>query len=163
MLGEKRRAAMASVLAGLGLTVMKLAAGLATGSLGILAEAAHSALDTGAAVLTVFAVKTSWRPPDAEHHYGHGKVENLTALASTVLLVLTAFWIIQEAVGRMMHPDVEVEVNIWAFLVVGISIVVDIVRARDLRAVAKKSKSQALEADAQKQRSCQNFLNLEIF
>ena len=148
MLGEKRRAALASVLAGLGLTVMKLAAGLATGSLGILAEAAHSALDTGAAILTLFAVKTSWRPPDAEHHYGHGKVENLTALAETALLVVTSFWIIQEAVKRMIHSDVEVEPNLWAFLVVGISIVVDIVRARDLSAVAKKSKSQALEADA---------------
>ena len=148
MLGEKRRAAMASVLAGLGLTIMKLAAGLATGSLGILAEAAHSALDTGAAVLTLFAVKTSWRPPDAEHHYGHGKVENLTALAETALLVLTSFWIIQEAVGRMLHSDVVVEPNLWAFLVIGISIVVDIVRTRDLRSVAKKSKSQALEADA---------------
>ena len=148
MLGEKRRAAMASVLAGLGLTIMKLAAGLATGSLGILAEAAHSALDTGAAVLTLFAVKTSWRPPDAEHHYGHGKVENLTALAETALLVLTSFWIIQEAVGRMLHSDVEVQPNVWAFLVVGISIVVDIVRAKDLRTVARKTKSQALEADA---------------
>ena len=148
MIREKRRAALASVLAGVGLTVMKLAAGLATGSLGILAEAAHSGLDTVAAALTLFAVKTSWRPPDAEHHYGHGKVENLTALAEAALLVVTSFWIIQEALGRMIHSDVEVEPNLWAFLVIGVSIAVDIVRARDLRDVARRSKSQALEADA---------------
>ena len=111
---EKRRAAMASVVAGLGLTVMKLAAGLATGSLGILAEAAHSALDAGAAFLTLFAVKTSWRPPDADHHYGHGKVENLSALAQTALLVLTSFWIVQEAVERIIDRSVEVKPSVWA-------------------------------------------------
>jgi len=145
---EKRRAALASVFAGLGLTVIKLAAGLATGSLGILAEAAHSALDAGAAFLTLFAVKTSWRPPDADHHYGHGKVENLSALAQTVLLMLASFWILQEAVERIIDPSVEVKPSVWAFGVIIISIVVDIVRSRDLSRVAKKSGSQALEADA---------------
>jgi len=145
---EKRRAAMTSVAAGLGLTLMKLVAGLASGSLGILAEAAHSALDTAAAFLTLIAVKTSWRPPDDDHHYGHGKIENLSALAQTVLLALTSFWIIQEAVRRMLHPGAEVEPTAWAFGVILISILVDIVRSRDLNRVARKSGSQALEADA---------------
>jgi cation diffusion facilitator family transporter len=148
MVLEKRRAAAGSVLAGAFLTVIKLAAGLATSSLGLLAEAAHSALDTGAAILTWFAVRASWRPPDAEHHYGHGKIESLTALAETLLLVITSLWIIREAVGRMLGGGPEVEPSAWAFIVIGVSILVDIHRSRDLTRVARKSHSQALEADA---------------
>jgi cation diffusion facilitator family transporter len=148
MVREKRRAAASSVLAGLALTVLKLAAGLTSGSLGLLAEAAHSALDTGAAVMTWFAVGASWRPPDDEHQYGHGKIESLTALAETLLLVLTSLWIIYEAGHRLTGAGPEVEPSIWAFGVVIISIFVDIRRSRDLSRVARASDSQALEADA---------------
>ena len=148
LLREKKRAALASVFAGAVLTVLKLAAGIATSSLGLLAEAAHSALDLGAAALTWGAVRTSWRPPDEEHHYGHGKIENLAALAETALLVVTSIWILTEVVRRLLGEGPEVEPTPWAFVVMGLSIIVDWYRARDLRRVAAESHSQALEADA---------------
>ncbi|MBZ5637557.1 MAG: cation-efflux pump [Acidobacteriia bacterium] len=145
---DKQRAAGRSVWAGLTLTAIKLAAGLASGSLGLLAEAAHSALDLVAAAMTWFAVRTSWRPPDEEHPYGHGKIENLTALGETLLLVLTSCWILWEASRRIRRGGTEVDPSVWAFSVMGLSIVVDVLRSRDLRRVARRSGSQALEADA---------------
>jgi len=145
---EKQRAAASSVLAALGLTGMKLAVGLLSGSLGILAEAAHSGLDLVAAVITLIAVSVSDRPADESHPYGHGKIENFSALIETLLLFLTCAWIIVEAVRRIFFRDVHVEPSLWAFLVVAVSIVVDISRSRMLRRAAEKHQSQALEADA---------------
>jgi len=145
---EKQRAAGASVAAGALLTVLKLAAGLATGSIGLLAEAAHSALDLGAAAITWVAVRSSARPPDAEHQYGHGKSENLAALAETVLLIVTSVWILHEATRRILGEGPEVEPTVWAFLVMAVSIAVDARRSRDLERVARRSRSQALAADA---------------
>lgn len=145
---EKIRVALSSVAAAIGLTAMKIVVGLMTGSLGILSEAAHSALDLVAAVVTVFAVRASARPPDADHPYGHGKVENLSALFETLLLLLTCVWIIREALHRLFVHPVPVKANGWGFLVIVISIVVDIGRSRALMKVAKKHQSQALEADA---------------
>jgi cation diffusion facilitator family transporter len=145
---EKRAAALSSVLAAVFLTVMKLAVGLLTGSLGILAEAAHSALDLVAAVVTLLAVRVAGRPPDEEYTYGRGKVENLSALIETLLLFLTCAWIIYEAVRRLFFHPVEVEATVWSFLVMAVSIVVDVTRSRMLYATARKHQSQALEADA---------------
>ena len=145
---EKRYAASSSVIAAVGLTSMKLVVGLLTGSLGILAEAAHSALDLVAALVTWFAVRISGRPPDEQHLYGWGKVENLSALIETLLLLITCVWIIYEAIQRLFFKTVEVEVNFWAFAVMAISIVVDITRSRILYRAARKHNSQALEADA---------------
>jgi cation diffusion facilitator family transporter len=145
---EKRQAALSSVVAALFLTGLKLAVGVLTGSLGILAEAAHSGLDLVAALVTFFAVRLSDRPPDDQHLYGHGKIENLSALIETLLLLVTCAWIIYEAIQRLFFKAVEVEASIWAFAVMGISIVVDVSRSRILYAAARKHKSQALEADA---------------
>lgn len=145
---EKGWAALTSVFAAIFLTSMKLIIGVMTGSLGILAEAAHSALDLGAALITLFAVRVSDRPADDTHLYGHGKVENLSALAETILLFVTCGWIIYEAINRLFFETVEVDPSIWAFLVMGISIVIDYSRSRMLYRAAKKYNSQALEADA---------------
>jgi len=145
---EKRLAALSSVLAAVGLTTFKIVVGLATGSLGILSEAAHSGLDLVAALVTLFAVRVSDRPPDQRHRYGHGKVENFSALFETLLLLLTCVWIIYEAIRRLFFEDVEVEASIWAFVVMGVSIVVDFSRSRILARTARKYNSQALEADA---------------
>ncbi len=145
---DKGFAAATSVFAAVFLTSMKLVIGLLTGSLGILAEAAHSGLDLLAALITLFAVHVSDRPADEEHPYGHGKVENLSALAETALLLLTCAWIIYEAISRLINPSVEIDPNLWAFLTMGISIVVDFSRSRVLARAAKKYHSQALEADA---------------
>ena len=145
---EKRSVALTSVGAAIVLTGTKLFVGLATSSLGILAEAAHSGLDLVAAVITYFAVRISDKPADAEHHYGHGKVENLSALIETLLLLITCAWIIWEAVERLFFKNVAVDASFWAFAVIVVSIVIDISRSRALRRVALKHQSQALEADA---------------
>ena len=148
MTAEKRRVAMTSVFAAVLLTTMKLVVGLWTGSLGILSEALHSALDLLAALITFFAVRVADKPPDTDHQFGHGKIENLSALVETVLLLATCVWILYEAYARLTGGGVHVEVNVWAFAVVIISIFVDIGRSRALMRVARKYKSQALEADA---------------
>lgn len=147
-LREKRWVAATSVAAAVLLTTIKLIVGILTGSLGILAEAAHSALDLIAALITLVAVRLSDRPADQTHLYGHGKVENLSALAETMLLLLTCVWIIYEAFHRLFWHEVDVDPSLWAFLVMGLSIVVDFSRSRALSRIAKKYKSQALEADA---------------
>jgi len=145
---EKASAALSSVIAAVFLTGMKVVVGLLTGSLGILAEAAHSALDLVAAVVTLVAVKMSSRPADQDHTYGHGKVENLSAMFETALLLLTCVWIISEAVRRLFFQSVHVEASVWAFLVMVASIVIDFSRSRVLKRAALKHRSQALEADA---------------
>jgi cation diffusion facilitator family transporter len=145
---EKRLAALSSVIAAIGLTSMKIVVGLLTGSLGILSEAAHSGLDLVAAVVTFFAVRLSGRPPDRRHTYGYGKVENLSALFETLLLLFTCVWIIYEAIRRLFFKDVQVEASIWSFIVMAISIVIDFTRSRVLYRAARKYGSQALEADA---------------
>lgn len=145
---EKSLAALTSLLAAVGLTSMKLVVGLATGSLGILAEAAHSGLDLLAAGMTFLAVRYSARPPDRTHLYGHGKVENLSALFETALLVVTCGWIVWEAIRRLFFQEARVEVTFWSFAVMAVSIVIDYSRARVLRSAAEKFRSQALEADA---------------
>ncbi len=147
-LREKGMAAATSVVAAIFLTGMKLVIGLMTGSLGILAEAAHSALDLAAALITFFAVRVSDRPADESHPYGHGKVENLSALAETALLLITCVWIIYEGINRIFFENVQLDPSIWAFLTMGVSIVIDYSRSRVLYRAAKKYNSQALEADA---------------
>jgi cation diffusion facilitator family transporter len=145
---EKDSAAFNSLIAAVVLTTFKAAVGLLTGSLGILAEAAHSGLDLVAAGMTLVAVRVSSRPADRSHLYGHGKVENLSALGETILLLATCAWIVWEASHRLLLHQVKVEVNIWSFVVMTVSIVVDISRSRQLARAARKFNSQALEADA---------------
>jgi cation diffusion facilitator family transporter len=145
---EKKSAAKSSVIAAVGLTGFKIIVGLATGSLGILAEAAHSGLDLIAAMMTFLAVRISGKPADRNHLYGHGKVENLSGLFETLLLLFTCSWIIYEAVHRLMFHTVNLKVNLWSFTVMITSIVVDVSRSRVLYRAARKHNSQALEADA---------------
>ncbi len=145
---EKRLAALSSVIAAIFLTSMKIVVGILTGSLGILSEAAHSGLDLVAAAVTFFAVHLSSRPPDRRHTYGYGKVENLSALFETFLLLLTCVWIIYEAINRLFFKEVKVDASIWAFIIMAISSAIDFTRSRVLYRAARKYGSQALEADA---------------
>jgi cation diffusion facilitator family transporter len=145
---EKQSAALNSLVAAIGLTTFKLLVGLATRSLGILAEAAHSGLDLVAAGLTFVAIRVSARPPDRDHLYGHGKFENLSALGETLLLLVTCVWIVWEAVRRLSQHAVEIEVTPWSFAVMLTSIAIDLSRSRMLMRAAKRFHSQALEADA---------------
>jgi cation diffusion facilitator family transporter len=148
MRAEKRAVAGNSVLAALAITGLKMFVGFTTGSLGILSEAAHSGLDLIAAIVTLLSVRVSDKPADAEHQYGHGKVENFSAFIETGLLLLTCVWIVYEAVIRLFFHQVDIEPNLSAFLVMLISMMVDFWRSRALGRIATKYDSQALEADA---------------
>ncbi|MEI8396869.1 MAG: cation diffusion facilitator family transporter [Rhodospirillaceae bacterium] len=148
MVDKKTFVALTSVAASGTMTVAKLVVGLMTGSLGILSEAIHSLLDLASATMTYFAVRISDTPADDQHHYGHGKVEALSALFATLLLVLTSFWIIWESVHRLLAQTIEVEATWYAVVLILVVIVVDINRSRALLKVAKETGSQALEADA---------------
>ena len=148
MTREKIRVARSSVFAAVLLTGTKLGIGLWTGSLGILSEAAHSGLDLMAAVMTWYSVSHSDRPADEDHPYGHYKLDNISALFETLLLLLTCVWIIYEAIQRLFFKTVTVEVNVFSFAVILFAIAIDFTRARALSRVAKKTGSAALEADA---------------
>ncbi len=145
----KQRVALTSILASGGLTLAKGVVGIATGSLAVLSEAAHSLLDLVATIMTYFAVRVSDKPADEEHHYGHGKVESVTALAETALLFVLSGIVIWEA-GNRLFGEVHhmVEATIAAFIVIAASVVVDFFRARLLYRVAAETSSEALEADA---------------
>jgi cation diffusion facilitator family transporter len=148
MKNEKNKVALLSVVAAVFLTGFKLLIGILTGSLGILSEALHSGLDLVAALITFISVRISDRPADKDHHFGHGKIENLSALFETILLLITCFWIIYEAISRLVTGQTHIEVTVWSFIVVISSIIIDYSRSRALLRVAKKYNSQALEADA---------------
>jgi cation diffusion facilitator family transporter len=145
----KEKVALTSIVASAGLTLAKGAVGLATGSLAILSEAAHSLLDLAATVMTYFAVRISGKPADEEHHYGHGKIESVSALAETALLFLLSGIVIWEAMQRLLGAHGHaVAATLWAFVVMVASIVIDFFRARVLYRVAAETSSEALEADA---------------
>ena len=148
MRAEKRAVAANSVFAAVAITALKIVVGITTGSLGILSEAAHSFLDLIAATITLFSVRVSDMPADADHQYGHGKVENFSAFIETGLLLLTCVVIIYEAIKRLFFHHVEVEPTLAAFLVMLVSMAVDFWRSRALGRIANKYDSQALQADA---------------
>ena len=146
---EKRSVARNSVLAAIAMTALKIIVGFATGSLGLISEAAHSALDLIAAVITFFSVGVSDKPADADHQYGHGKVENFSAFIETGLLLITCVWIVTEAIRRLFfHHHTVVEPSVAAFAVLFLSMGVDYWRSRALGKTALRYDSQALEADA---------------
>jgi cation diffusion facilitator family transporter len=145
---EKQSVALKSLAAGAVMAFAKLAAGLLTGSLGILSEAAHSLLDFGATIITYAAVRVSDRPPDQTHHFGHAKVESVAALTATGLLFLTTAWILYEALRRLATGESHVKVTWWAMAIVAGSIFIDWNRSRALSRTAEETKSEALEADA---------------
>lgn len=145
---DKRHVAFQSVTGAVFITVLKLITGIATGSLGILSEAAHSGLDLVAAGITYLAVRISDKPADKDHTYGHQKVENFSAFLEIGLLLATCAWILFEAFRRLLGHPVEVDATLAAFGVMIASIVVDFLRSRSLRRAADRYHSQALEADA---------------
>ncbi|MHA1910969.1 MAG: cation diffusion facilitator family transporter [Candidatus Kariarchaeaceae archaeon] len=145
---ETHRAALLSIYTAIFLTTIKTVAAILTGSLGILSEVLHSALDLVAAVITFFAVKKSNEPPDQTHHYGHKKVENISALAEALLLFITCFWILSAAADRLIHGSEELTLGLWGIIVMLISIMLDWQRSNNLQKVGEKYGSQALKADA---------------
>ncbi len=145
---EKLKVALISVGAALFLTTAKAVVGFLTGSLALLSEAAHSGLDLFASLVTAFSVKAADRPPDRTHHYGHGKIESLSALFESILLFAACLWILHEAIQRLQHAETSPVVNVYSFSVILLAIVIDLYRYKALMRTAKKYHSQALEADA---------------
>jgi cation diffusion facilitator family transporter len=145
---EKRRVAWRSMAAAAAMTLLKLGAGLLSGSLGVLSDAAHSGLDLAGSALTFFSVNVSDKPADEDHTYGHGKIENLSAFAEAGLMAFSCAWIVWEAVERIALHSVNLHHSIWPVLVLLTSIAVDRWRSRQLRAVALRTGSPALATDA---------------
>ena len=148
MASQKEKVAIVSVVASGSLAAAKFVVGVMIGSLALISDALHSLIDLGATLVTLFAVRVADRPPDEEHHYGHGKVESVAALAETALLFVLAGGVAVEAVKRIGAPEVTVTFSYVPFVVLGIEMVVNAWRARALLKVARATGSHALEADA---------------
>ena len=145
----QQRTALLSVFAAAFLVAVKLVTGLITGSLGLMAEAAHSGTDLVAALLTLFAVRIAVRPADEEHHYGHGKAEHLAALAESTFLIAVSAFLAFQAVSRLVAGGSHhVDATWWAFVVLGIVIAVDATRAIVSRRAARRYHSAALASNA---------------
>ena len=145
---EKAAVALTSAAAALLMTLLKLATGLITGSLGMLSDAAHSGLDLIGAALTYLSVRVSDKPADEDHPYGHAKVENLSAFVETFLMIASCIWISYEAVHRILAHDVAIQYSAWPLGVLALSMAVDYWRSHHLSEVAQRTGSDALEADA---------------
>jgi cation diffusion facilitator family transporter len=135
------------VLSNLLLILMKLSVGLAINSVSVLSEAIHSGIDLLAALLALFSVSTSAKPPDEEHQYGHGKIENVSGVVEAVLIFLAAAWIIMEAVHKLIS-GAEVSTPAWGLAVMGLSAMVNLVISSVMIKTARATDSIALEADA---------------
>src|SRR5579863_8911320 len=145
---EKKRAALLSVGSAAVLLSLKTFLVWRTGSLGVLSEALHSGLDLVAAVITFLSVRVSDQPADERHPYGHGKFENFSAFVETGLLGLTALFIIYEGFVRLFFRSTHIQPSVLAIVILLVALTIDLTRARALSAVAKKFKSEAIEADA---------------
>jgi len=145
----RQRTAKLNVAVAILLIALKLGTGLATGSLAFIAEAGHSGTDLVAALLTLFAVRVAVRPPDREHHYGHGKAEHLAALGESAFLMLVSLFIAFESIRRLAGDGGEqVEVTWWAFTVLGVVIALDGTRAINSLRASRRTGSAALAANA---------------
>ncbi len=148
MTAAKRYVALQSMLAAGAMTALKIAAGLMSGSLGVLSDGAHSGLDLIGAALTFFSVRVSDKPADADHAYGHAKFETLSAFTEAGLMAVSCAWIIFEAMRRIFLHEIVMHHSLWPVAVLVLSVAVDYWRSRELRAVARKYNSPALAADA---------------
>ena len=146
-MNEKVSTARLSIISNSCLIIMKLLAGLFSGSVSIISEAIHSGMDLLASIIAFFSVKFSDTPPDERHPYGHGKFENVSGVIEAVLIFVAAAWIIYEAIHKMLAPAVVENIEIGA-IVMTVSATVNFLVSRRLYKVAKITDSIALEADA---------------
>jgi cation diffusion facilitator family transporter len=148
MSAVKQQVAAISILASASMAAIKFAVGIAIGSIALISEALHSSVDLIATVITWIVVRISDKPADAEHHYGHGKLESLSALGVIALLYILAGGIVVEAYGRLREGVAPPTLSALPFVVLVVDIAVNFWRARALHKTAMDTKSQALEADA---------------
>jgi cation diffusion facilitator family transporter len=147
-MNAKVKIARLSILSNTLLILMKLIAGIISGSVSIISEAIHSSMDLIAAIIAFFSVRVSDNPPDSRHPYGHGKVENISGVIEAVLIFIAAVWIIVEAVKKLLGEKIELESIAIGSVVMIISAVVNTYVSRKLYKVARETHSVALEADA---------------
>ena len=148
MNATKRKVAAISIAASGSMAALKFGVGVTIGSIALISEALHSLVDFGATVLTFVVVRYSDQPADSEHHYGHGKIESLSALAIIAMLYVLAGGIVVEAYGRLRGEMTPPTLSAIPFVVLVIDIAINFWRARALHSAAHATKSQALEADA---------------
>lgn len=144
---QKESTARLSILSNTTLVLLKLVVGFMSGAVSIISEAAHSAVDLLAAVIAYYAVKKSNKPPDTNHAYGHGKIENLSAAIEAFLIIAAALWIVYEAAQKLQSPHAP-EMLEWGIGLMLVSIIMNYWVSSQLMAVAKLTHSHALEADA---------------
>src|SRR5712691_5744049 len=145
---EKTSVAAISIFASAGMAAAKFAVGILIGSLALVSEALHSSIDVVATVITWLVVRVSDRPADEEHHYGHGKLESISALGIIALLYVLAGGILVESYSRLREGAPPPTISAIPFVVLLIDIAVNFWRARALQRTARDTKSQALAADA---------------
>lgn len=144
---RKESVALLSVVSNSILVILKLIIGLAIGSVSILSEVIHSAVDLAAAFIALFSVKTSSIPADKQHPYGHGKIENISGTIEALLIFIAASWIIYEAVKRLIHPEPLTDLG-WGVGVMMISAIANTAVSRMLSKIGRETDSIALQADA---------------
>ena len=144
---RKTRVAILSVLSNTGLLLGKLCVGVAIGSVSVISEAIHSGVDLLAAVIALYAVRTSGKPADAGHPYGHGKIENISGTVEALLIFAAAVGIIYEAVHRLLHHQA-LQTPLWGVAMMLISALANIIVSSQLAKVGKATESVALQADA---------------
>jgi cation diffusion facilitator family transporter len=147
-MNAKVSTARLSIVSNTLLILMKLAAGIISGSVSILSEAIHSSMDLVAAIIAFFSVRVSDNPPDTRHPYGHGKIENISGVIESLLIFLAAVWIIIEAVKKLFGEKIELDSIAIGSVVMFISAIVNTFVSRRLYKVAHATGSVALEADA---------------
>ncbi|MCX6006279.1 MAG: cation diffusion facilitator family transporter [Chloroflexi bacterium] len=144
---QKTAVALLSIISNSILVILKLVVGISTGAISVISEAAHSSMDLIASIIAFFAVRISARRPDAEHPFGHGKVEDISALAEALLILIAAIWIVYEAIHKLISPR-PLDVIDWGVAVMLFSVIANIVVSKLLFIVGKRTESPALIADA---------------
>ena len=146
---RKNKVALQSLFAAIVITLIKIIAAYASGSLGVLSEVFNSGIDIFVALVTMLSIRYSAKPPDEDHNYGHEKIESFSALFQVLILFITSSYIIYEAIQRLFFDrGNEVNVSLWIIAALLISMVIDFYRAKALRKIANETQSKALEADA---------------
>ncbi len=147
-MNSKIRVARLSILSNTFLILIKIAAGIISGSVSIISEAIHSSMDLVAALIAFFSVRVSDNPPDSRHPYGHGKIENISGVIEALLIFVAAGWIIFEAIKKLSAESIELDSIGLGSLVMIVAAVVNTIVSMKLYKVARETNSVALEADA---------------
>jgi cation diffusion facilitator family transporter len=145
---KKVKVAALSIASNTTLIILKIVAGILSGSVSIISEAIHSSMDLVASIIAFFAVRFSSKPADEEHPYGHGKIENVSGVIEGLLIFVAAFLIIMEAIKKLLEPDPSMDISFVAIGVMLFSAIANIFVSKVLYKVAKEEDSIALEADA---------------